>query len=140
MHGHVSVPHFTIPIVSTHTNTRCNRWMFDCCRVPGYSGLDWSISYAKESDTGDSGHIVVFRKNRAWKVDTAKDGRILATSELEKSVLVPLLPSSLTWTRRQFQYIYDNTPYDYPGVGVLTASNRDVWAKVSYLPITSTPA
>lgn len=27
------------------------------------------------------------------------------------------------------QYIYDNSTHEYPGVGVLTASNRDVWAK-----------
>jgi hypothetical protein len=32
--------------------------------------------------------------------------------------------------KRQFEYIYENTRSEYPGVGVLTASNRDVWAKV----------
>lgn len=31
---------------------------------------------------------------------------------------------------RQIQYIYDNTHREYPGVGVLAASNRDIWAKV----------
>ena len=36
---------------------------------------------------------------------------------------------------RQLQHIYDNSLGDYPGVGVLTASNRDVWAKVHLLPI-----
>ena len=61
--------------------------MFDCCRVPGAQGLDWSTSYAKESDVGNSGHIVVFRKNRVWKVEVAKDGRILSTDEMEKYVL-----------------------------------------------------
>lgn len=34
---------------------------------------------------------------------------------------------------RQLQHIYDNSLRDYPGVGVLTASNRDVWAKVHLL-------
>lgn len=34
---------------------------------------------------------------------------------------------------RQLQYIYDNSLGEYPGVGVLTASNRDVWAKVHLL-------
>lgn len=60
--------------------------MFDCCRVPGPQGLDWSVSYAKEGEIGDSGHIVVFRKNRAWKLETIQAGRILSTSELEKYV------------------------------------------------------
>ncbi|KAG5652048.1 hypothetical protein H0H81_006468 [Sphagnurus paluster] len=98
------------------------RWMFDCCRIPGPEGLDWSVTYAKEGDLGDSGHIVVFRNNRVWKVDTALGGRILSTSEIE----------------RQIQYIYDNTKGEYPGVGVLTASNRDVWAK-DYANLASSP-
>ncbi|TFK74974.1 carnitine acetyl transferase [Pluteus cervinus] len=89
------------------------RWMFDCCRIPGLEGLDWSVSYAKPGDLGDSGHIIVFRKNRPWKVNATQDGRILSTAEFE----------------RQIQYIYDNTTSEYPGIGVLTASNRDVWAK-----------
>ncbi|KAL1704128.1 acyltransferase ChoActase/COT/CPT [Schizophyllum commune] len=89
------------------------RWMFDCCRVPGH-GLDWSVTHAKQGDTGDSGHIIVTRNNRFWKVPAAQDGRILSTEELE----------------RQIQHIYDASEgKPYPGVGVLTASNRDVWAK-----------
>lgn len=36
---------------------------------------------------------------------------------------------------RQLQHIYENSLGDYPGVGVLTASNRDVWAKVRLLKI-----
>ncbi|KAG5340287.1 hypothetical protein C0989_002303 [Termitomyces sp. Mn162] len=86
------------------------RWMFDCCRIPGPQGLDWSVSYAKENDTGNSGHIIVFRNNRVWKVEAADGGRILSTAE-------------------QIRYIYENSNGTYPGVGVLTASNRDVWAK-----------
>jgi hypothetical protein len=63
------------------------RWMFDCCRVPGPEGLDWSVTYAKPGDTGDSGHIIVFRNNRPWKVQTtAEDGRILSIRELARSV------------------------------------------------------
>ncbi|KAF9563145.1 acyltransferase ChoActase/COT/CPT [Agrocybe pediades] len=97
------------------------RWMFDCCRVPG-EGLDWSVSYAKEGDIGDSGHIIVIRKNRIYKVDVTENGRILSTQEIEK----------------QIQHIYDNTLEEYPGVGVLSTSNRDVWAK-DYAELESSP-
>lgn len=61
--------------------------MFDCCRVPGPQGLDWSVSYAKQDDSGDSGHIVVFRKNRVWKVDVTNNGQILSTNDIEKYVI-----------------------------------------------------
>ncbi|KDQ61402.1 hypothetical protein JAAARDRAFT_123269 [Jaapia argillacea MUCL 33604] len=88
------------------------RWMFDCCRVPGVPH-DWSVTHSKEGDLGDSGHVIALRKGRVWKVDVTHAGNILSTGELEK----------------QFQYIYENTQHEYPGVGVLTASNRDVWAK-----------
>ncbi|KAG6833240.1 hypothetical protein H0H87_009861 [Tephrocybe sp. NHM501043] len=88
------------------------RWMFDCCRIPGPQGLDWSVSYAKEHDSEDSGHIVIFRNNRVWKLNATEGGRILSTAEFEK----------------QINYIYENSNGVYPGVGVLTASNRDVWA------------
>ncbi|KAJ7804567.1 carnitine acetyl transferase [Mycena olivaceomarginata] len=98
------------------------RWMFDCCRVPGPEGLDWSVTYAKPGDTGDSGHIIVFRNNRPWKVQTAVDGRILSTRELQT----------------QIQYIYDNSDGEHPGVGVLAANNRDVWA-TDYTELASSP-
>jgi carnitine O-acetyltransferase len=94
-------------------STKIRRWMFDCCRIPGPQGLDWSISYAKEGDLGDSGHIIVFRKNRVWKVNATKDGKILSFEDFE----------------RQFQHIYDSTTQEYPGVGVLPSNNRDIWAK-----------
>ena len=29
--------------------------MFDCCRIPGSEGLDWSKSFAVAGDSGDSG-------------------------------------------------------------------------------------
>ncbi|KAH8832947.1 acyltransferase ChoActase/COT/CPT [Flagelloscypha sp. PMI_526] len=89
------------------------RWMFDCCRIPGLEGLDWAVSHSKETDDGASGHIIFIRKNRLWKVDASKDGRLLSTSELVS----------------QIQHIYDNTQGEYPGVGVLASNNRDVWAK-----------
>ncbi|KAJ7811919.1 carnitine acetyl transferase [Mycena olivaceomarginata] len=98
------------------------RWMFDCCRVPGPEGLDWCVTYAKPGDTGDSGHIVVFRNNRPWKVQTAVNGRILSTEELQTSI----------------QYIVDNSDGEYPGVGVLATNNRDVWAK-DYTELASSP-
>ncbi|KAJ8094509.1 hypothetical protein PM082_010943 [Marasmius tenuissimus] len=91
------------------------RWMFDCVRIPGANGLDYSISYADAKDDGTKdAHVVVFRRNRPWKVQTAKDGKILSLEEVS----------------RQIQQIYDSdNGTEYPGVGVLTASNRDVWSK-----------
>lgn len=88
------------------------RWMFDCCRIPGLEGLDWSISHTG-ANADELGHIIIVRKNRFWKLKGIVNGRILSMSELEK----------------QIQHIYDSTTEEYPGVGVLTASNRDVWAK-----------
>ncbi|KAL0572768.1 hypothetical protein V5O48_009201 [Marasmius crinis-equi] len=91
------------------------RWMFDCIRIPGAEGLDYSISYADVDDDGTKdAHVVVFRRNRPWKVQTAKDGKILSVEEV----------------LRQIQHIYNSDDgKEHPGVGVLTASNRDVWAK-----------
>ncbi|KAG0709305.1 acyltransferase ChoActase/COT/CPT [Suillus ampliporus] len=88
------------------------RWMFDCCRIPGLEGLDWSTSHTG-ANADELGHIIIVRKNRFWKLKGIVNGRILSMSELEK----------------QIQHIYDSTTEEYPGVGVLTASNRDVWAK-----------
>lgn len=89
------------------------RWMFDCCRVPGTEGLDWSVSYAQEGDAGDSGHLVVVRNGRFWRIDMAPQGQLLSTQALAT----------------QLQHIVDNSAAPVPGIGVLTASNRDVWAK-----------
>ena len=60
------------------------RWMFDACRVPGLQGLDWGVSHAKEGSLGDSGHVVILRRGRAWKLEAWKDGRLLSTAELER--------------------------------------------------------
>ncbi|KAJ7464634.1 carnitine acetyl transferase [Mycena latifolia] len=99
------------------------RWMFDCCRVPGPEGLDWSLSYAVPGDTGDTGHhIIVFRNNRVWKVPTARNGRILSVYEINT----------------QLRHICENSEGEYPGVGVLAASNRDVWAQ-DYTELASSP-
>ncbi|KAJ7066391.1 acyltransferase ChoActase/COT/CPT [Mycena amicta] len=97
------------------------RWMFDCCRVPG-SGLDWSVTYAQPGDTGDSGHIVIFRHNRPWKVDLTHNGRLLSVEELIG----------------QIQHIVDSSNGEYHGVGVLSANNRDVWAQ-DYAELSSSP-
>jgi carnitine O-acetyltransferase len=62
-------------------------WMFDCCRVPGPEGLDWSVSYAVPGDTGVADqHIVVFRNNRVWKVQLTQDDQILNVRSIQKSV------------------------------------------------------
>jgi len=100
------------------------RWMFDNCRVPGKDGLDFSTSYATESPAGNgTGHIIVLRKNRVWKIQAvAEDGSILSTEDIKK----------------QIDYIYANTTGEYAGVGVLTASNRDVWA-ADYEHLASSP-
>ena len=60
------------------------RWMFDCCRVPGVGGKDWSVTYAKEGDTGDSGHVVFLRKGRFWRLDPFKGGQLLSLQDLER--------------------------------------------------------
>lgn len=60
--------------------------MFDCCRIPGQEKLDWSLSYAKPGDDGSSGHIVVFRKGRVYKLDPWQNGRLLSVSEIEQCV------------------------------------------------------
>ncbi|KAJ7735649.1 acyltransferase ChoActase/COT/CPT [Mycena maculata] len=98
------------------------RWMFDCCRVPGPEGLDWSVTYAAPGDTGNDGHIIVFRNNRPWKVQATQNGRILEPREFEQ----------------QFHEIWNNSDAEYPGIGVLSASNRDVWAK-DYTELASSP-
>jgi len=107
--------------------------MFDCCRVPG-EGFDWSVSYSDPGDLGNSGHIVVFRKNRPWRVEVTREGQILSTEEIQKYVLFLQASGTylLTDNDRQIQYIYDNTLQEYPGVGVLSASNRDIWATVRF--------
>jgi len=58
--------------------------MFDCCRIPGLEGADWSHTYAKPEDDGNSGHIIVFRRNSMWKVDIAPNGQLLSVAQLEK--------------------------------------------------------
>ncbi|KAA1469045.1 carnitine acetyl transferase [Dentipellis sp. KUC8613] len=91
------------------------RWMFDCGRVPGPEGLDWSVSYSKPEKEGLVGHIVVLRQGRFWKLDVARDGRLLSTEELQE----------------QLQHIIKESDRLGPGegLGALTASNRDVWAQ-----------
>jgi carnitine O-acetyltransferase len=104
--------------------------MFDCSRVPAIPS-DYSVTYAKNGSSGDEGHIIVFRRNRPWKIECFDNGRLLSTAELERSVALHVTAERALMRDdyRQFQYIYDNTSKEYPGVGVLTASNRDVWTK-----------
>src|SRR5258705_5041 len=91
MYGHLSVR-----IIHSFRNLppTFHRWMFDCCRIPG-EGLDWSISYAKPGDLGDYGHIIAIRRNRLWKIDVARNGRVLSTQEIEKLVFSCLTMSKL---------------------------------------------
>lgn len=72
-------------------------WMFDCCRVPGTDGKDFSVSFAREGDLGNSGYVVVIRNGRFWKLDTATPaGELLGTIELEKCVRGICGPCQLT--------------------------------------------
>ena len=57
--------------------------MVDCCRVPGPQQLDWGLSYANNMQE-NSGHVIVIRKNRTWKLDVFVDGRLLSLDELEQ--------------------------------------------------------
>ncbi|KDQ10704.1 hypothetical protein BOTBODRAFT_57909 [Botryobasidium botryosum FD-172 SS1] len=88
------------------------KWIFDSSRIPGFS-KDWNVSYAKKGDTGDSGTVIFLRNGRVWQLDIAPESRILSTAELE----------------HQIRYIYDNTRGEYAPVGLLSASDRDTWAK-----------
>ncbi|KAG8220958.1 acyltransferase ChoActase/COT/CPT [Butyriboletus roseoflavus] len=90
------------------------RWMFDCCRVPGTQGVDWSVSHAASPNPHDHlGHVIVVRKNRFWKIKAEVGGEVAGMRDLIS----------------QFQYIYDHSTVEYPAIGVLTAHNRDTWAK-----------
>ncbi|KAN0097060.1 Acyltransferase ChoActase/COT/CPT [Tylopilus felleus] len=90
------------------------RFMFDSCRIPGAQGTDWLVSYAGSPNPDhDLGHVIVIRKNRFWKVKAQVGDTVVGMGDLI----------------RQFQYIYDHTTEEYPAVGVLTAHDRDTWAK-----------
>ena len=70
------------------TKYHAYRWMFDCCRVPGLDGKDFSVTAAKEGDTGDTGFVVVIRKGRFWKVDASVGNQLLSSAELERCEFV----------------------------------------------------
>jgi hypothetical protein len=82
VHGYLPVRKNWI-IFYTSDLYNLNSWMFDCCRVPN-EGLDWSISYATPGDLGNSGHIIVLRKNRVWKVEVTQNGQLLSTKDIER--------------------------------------------------------
>lgn len=60
-----------------------HRWMFDCCRIPGQD-VDWNVSHAKEGDRGNSGHVVVLRRGRVWRLDPWHNSQLLGLEELQK--------------------------------------------------------
>ncbi|KAI0306076.1 carnitine acetyl transferase [Multifurca ochricompacta] len=104
-----------VPAEGTQDTPLCMdtyRWLFDCARVPGTKGLDWSVSHAKEGDTSGDGHVVVLRNGHFWRLDAAQGGRILSTTELEA----------------QIEHIVSASTTKLPAVGALTAANRDLWA------------
>ncbi|KAI0272336.1 acyltransferase ChoActase/COT/CPT [Gloeopeniophorella convolvens] len=88
------------------------RWMFDCTRVPGAQGADWSVSYAQEGDTSGDGHVVVLRNGHFWRLEAARGGRVLSTPELEA----------------QLDHIIAHSAEPRVSPGALTHANRDTWA------------
>ena len=99
------------------------------------------MSYAQEGDTGDSGHVILIRKGRFWRLDPFKDGQLLSSHDLERwgaqfVVSIFVRANSLY---RQITHVLENTTHEYPAIGTLTASNRDIWAKVSILKVRYSP-
>ena len=57
--------------------------MFDCCRVPGAQGVDWSVSYAGAPSPQDNlGHVIVVRKNRFWKIKAQVGDTVVGMGDL----------------------------------------------------------
>ena len=101
MHGHLEVRRRAAATIALRLTSLPwgHRWMFDCCCIPGQNELDWSVTYAKEGDRGTSGHVIVLRKGRVWKLDAWQDGRLLSVAELEQYVGPSGIASSLLLTR-----------------------------------------
>lgn len=82
-------------------------WLFNSCRVPRL-GQDESMKFTALR------HVAVVYNERFWKLD-------LSTIEyLETQVL-----------ETAYEQVMDNTLGIGPGMGVLTAQDRDIWADVS---------
>ncbi|KAI7371649.1 acyltransferase ChoActase/COT/CPT, partial [Hortaea werneckii] len=82
-------------------------WMFNACRVPS-PGADHPVKYPAEQHQ----HIVAIRKNAFYKIPTHVNGRQLSNAELEQ----------------QFRRVYSYGD-KAPGVGIMTAGNRDDWTE-----------
>lgn len=68
---------FTFPLIFQLS------WMFDCCRVPGTQGHDWSVSYAGSPNPHDDlGHVIVIRKNRFWKIKAQVGDKVVGMGDL----------------------------------------------------------
>lgn len=86
-------------------------WMFNCSRIPAKPA-----DYPEKHSWEENKHIIVIRKNQIFKVMHEVNGKQLNTSELEQ----------------QFHRIYQRAE-KAPGVGILTAENRDVWTNAREL-------
>merc|ERR1712169_124045 len=82
-------------------------WMFNACRVPS-PRADYPVKYPAEQHQ----HIIAIRKNAFYKIPTHVNGRQLSNAELEQ----------------QFRRVYSNGD-KAPGVGIMTAGNRDDWTE-----------
>merc|ERR1712070_1058855 len=82
-------------------------WMFNACRVPS-PRADYPAKYPAEQHQ----HIIAIRKNAFYKIPTHVNGRQLSNAELEQ----------------QFRRVYANGD-KAPGVGIMTAGNRDDWTE-----------
>lgn len=91
----------------THYN-----WMFNACRIP-HGESDYAVKIPESDPKGD--HVIVVRRNHHYKLPVKdQTGQRYSIDSLRQSI----------------QKIYDETPEKAAiPVGVLTATDRDLWTK-----------
>ncbi len=58
--------------------------MFNCTRVPGTEGLDWSVLHTNVGDTHGDGYVVVLRNGHFWRLDAAQMATFSARPNLRR--------------------------------------------------------
>ena len=99
-----------------------HKYVFNCCRMPR-EGSDVSRTYAPDLFP----HIVVCRKNNFYSFDALKNPR---TGE-------PLSVDEIQIQLDRISKLADARGTDVNPVGILTADDRDVWAKTRVTLISS---